>query len=155
METNVNTSPRFLLRVPSRFRDAMLMNFQNTLPNECCGLLAGSLVEAGTIGSVSEHYLLTNELQQPDEFASDPRDMLAAVKDMRTKKIDILAVYHSHPTSTPLPSRRDRERNYSSHVVNLIIGLVADQVAVRGWWLTETEAVEAAWEIFDASQGAE
>jgi proteasome lid subunit RPN8/RPN11 len=73
--------------------------------------------------------------------------MFTAWRDMRRRGLDVLAVYHSHPTSPSVPSRKDRERNYSEQVVNLIISLQSPEPDVRGWWLTATEWLPAAWEL--------
>jgi [CysO sulfur-carrier protein]-S-L-cysteine hydrolase len=125
----------------------MLEQAQAELPNECCGLLAGR-VEGG-VGRVEMRYPLVNETASPIEYNAEPRSMLAAFKDMRARGIVELAIYHSHPTSVPIPSKTDRERNYSAEVMNLIIGLGGLEPVVRGWWLTETDFVEASWETIE------
>jgi proteasome lid subunit RPN8/RPN11 len=66
---------------------------------------------------------------------------------MRQRGIKELAVYHSHPTSDPIPSKTDSERNYSSEVVNLIISLKNSTPSLRVWWLTADSATEAEYEI--------
>jgi len=123
----------------------MLEQARAELPNECCGLLAGT-VEGG-VGRVVERYALVNELASPVEFVSEARSHFAADKDMRRQGLDVLAVYHSHPTTAPVPSRKDLARNYSEAVVNLIISLVGPEPVVRGWWLTETDYREADWAV--------
>lgn len=117
-------------------------------PNECCGLLAGVLEEtaASRIGRVVERYPLINALARPTAFLSDPRSMFEAVRDMRRRAIDILAVYHSHPHSAPIPSQTDLAQNYSAEVVNLIISLREETPEVRGWWLTAAGYRQAEWE---------
>ena len=70
-----------------------------------------------------------------------------AVRDMRQRQIDILAIYHSHPTSEAVPSRKDLERNYSPDVINLIISMRSGTPEVRGWWLTSEGYHEAEWQI--------
>jgi [CysO sulfur-carrier protein]-S-L-cysteine hydrolase len=113
-------------------------------PNECCGLLAGK-IEAG-VARAEHRYPLANAAASPVEYLSDPKEMFAAVRAMRRHGIDVIAVYHSHPTSDPVPSKADRERNYSPDVVNLIISLKASPPTMRGWWLTAETAAEAKWE---------
>jgi|SRR5262245_14088527 len=125
----------------------MLEQARTELPNECCGLLAGR-IENG-IGRVAMRYPLVNETASPREYNAEPRSMLAAFKDMRARGLFELAIYHSHPTSAPIPSKTDRERNYSTEVMNLIIGLTGVESLVRGWWLTEADFVEASWEIIE------
>lgn len=137
-------STPFRLHIPRHLYNQMLAHAAATLPNECCGLLAGTV--AAGIGQVSEHYPLVNALGSEREYLSDARSMFAAVRDMQARGLDILAVYHSHPTSDPVPSRTDLERNYSEDVVNLIIGLRDEVPVVRAWWLTAHDYREAGWE---------
>jgi [CysO sulfur-carrier protein]-S-L-cysteine hydrolase len=138
-------SPRYRLSIPRPLYEAMLAHARAELPTECCGLLAGTI--EGDIGKVTDHFPLINALASPTEYESEPRSMFAAHKIMRATATEILAVYHSHPTSDSIPSRRDLERNYSELVMNLIIGLKAAEPDVRGWWLTEGGAEEAIWEL--------
>jgi proteasome lid subunit RPN8/RPN11 len=113
-------------------------------PNECCGLLAGRIVDG--VGIVTTRFAIFNEAASPSEYLSSPEDMLAAFRAMRREDLRLLAVYHSHPVSRPVPSRRDRERNtYGDSVVHLIVGLGGDTPEVRGWWLREEEVLPAAW----------
>jgi proteasome lid subunit RPN8/RPN11 len=133
------------LTIPRTIFDAMLAQALAELPAECCGLLAGRI--EGGVGVVSEHYPLVNELRSPTEFVSEPRSMFAAVKAMRAAGTDVLAVYHSHPASAPIPSRRDLERNYSNGVVNLIIGLAGSEPEVRAWWLSASGYRDATFEV--------
>jgi proteasome lid subunit RPN8/RPN11 len=72
--------------------------------------------------------------------------MFEAHRDMHSHGLDLLAIYHSHPTSEPVPSRTDLERNYSEAVMNLIISLKSAPL-VRGWWLGADAFQGAAWEF--------
>ena len=135
----------FRLEIPRTVFEAMLEQARAELPNECCGLLAGT-VEGG-VGRVVARYPLVNELASPIEFRSEPRAHFEANREMRHKGIEELAVYHSHPTTAPVPSRKDLDRNYSENVVNLFISLAGSEPLVRGWWLTATDYREAEWAI--------
>lgn len=137
--------PSFRLLIPRSVFQAMIHHARMELPAECCGLLAGTIDNG--VGRVLEHYSLVNALASPTEYESEPRSMLAAHKARRASGTEILAVYHSHPTSEPIPSKRDLERNYGEGVVHLIIGLRSPEADVRGWWLTSTDYREAEWEI--------
>jgi proteasome lid subunit RPN8/RPN11 len=138
----------FRLQLPRRFYAEMLTRALAELPNECVGLLGGSLtVEETTgqrVGRVVRHYPLTNEAGSPKEYYSAP---FAAFRDMRAMGTELLAIYHSHPTSEPIPSRTDLERNYyGSDVVHFIISLKDAEPRMRGWWLGETDYREAEWD---------
>jgi len=138
-------SPRYRLSIPRPIYAAMLAHARAELPAECCGLLAGTI--EGDVGNVTEHHPLVNALASPTEYESEPRSRFAAHKAMRASGTEILAVYHSHPTSDPIPSRRDRERSFGDLVVNLIIGMKNAEPDVRGWWLQADRIDEAAWQI--------
>jgi proteasome lid subunit RPN8/RPN11 len=68
---------------------------------------------------------------------------------MRRLDLEIVAIYHSHPTSEPVPSRTDLERNYSPEVVNFILSLSEKEPRMRGWWLDEKGYQNAEWECVD------
>jgi proteasome lid subunit RPN8/RPN11 len=92
------------------------------VPNECCGLLAG-VIEDG-VGLVRQQFPIRNDLASPTEYATNPRDMLDTSKATRAAGTEVLAIYHSHPTSGPVPSRRDVEGNWwGESVVHVIIGI--------------------------------
>jgi len=124
------------------------------LPNECCGFLAGRVVteladqaHGTSLGQVVERYPLANEAASPVEYFSE-RANFEAQREIHKRGLDILALYHSHPTTDPVPSRKDLERNYwGSELVHLIISLKAAEPLVRGWHLFESEYREADWRI--------
>jgi proteasome lid subunit RPN8/RPN11 len=115
-------------------------------PLECCGLLAG-VIRADGVGEVRLRYPLVNAAASPIEFESEPRSLFSADKDIRRQGLNVLAVYHSHPTSEPVPSRKDLARSWGPSVVNLIISLMSAPPTVRGWWLTAEDYREAEWII--------
>src|SRR2546426_9886549 len=116
----------FRLLVPRRFQDELLAHARRELPNECCGLLAGKVTtdrKGEPVARVERCFPLVNAAASPVEYLSDARSMFAAVREMRAHEheLEILAVYHSHPTSHPVPSGTDLDRNYSEEVINFII----------------------------------
>jgi proteasome lid subunit RPN8/RPN11 len=142
----------FRLLIPRPIYSALLAQAQQALPNECCGLLAGR--RDGLWGRVERHYPLINARASPVEYEADPRSLLCAFRDMRQHGLVELAIYHSHPTAPPWPSRKDLERSYSPQVVCLIISLQGETPEVRGWWLETDSYREAAWEITDLPEPA-
>ena len=137
----------FRLVVPRDLYDGMVAQALSEQPNECCGFLAGVL-ERG-VARVLRRFPLVNEAASPVEYHVEGRSLCAAHREIRESNLQELAIYHSHPTSWPVPSRRDLERNYWPGVVSLIISLVDETPLVRGWWLGETDYREADWMIQD------
>jgi proteasome lid subunit RPN8/RPN11 len=133
------------LCVPSAALADVLAHARAEAPRECCGLLAGRV--DGDAGRVTRGFRLVNVAPDPlTRCVSEPRGTFAAEKAMLAEGLQVLAVYHSHPSSPPVPSRTDLEWNYSPNVVTLIVSPASDPPAVRGWWLTEVDYREAEWE---------
>jgi proteasome lid subunit RPN8/RPN11 len=138
------------LRLPRPLFEEMLAQAEAESPNECCGLLAGRLIPRPgmpPLADVERRYPLVNELASPREFVTEGKSMFAATRDMDRLKLDMLAVYHSHPTSAPVPSKTDLERNWWPQLMVLIISLQGPKAEVRGWWLEEKSYREAEWEV--------
>ena len=72
------------------------------LPNESCGLLAGT--EEDEEITVTKVYLLTNVDASREHFSMDPKEQLAALKDARANGYKIIGNFHSHPESPSRPS---------------------------------------------------
>src|SRR3954467_10182815 len=100
----------FRLVVPREMLEKAVAQALSERPNECCGLLAGSV--AGDVGRVAACYPLVNALASPVEYEAESHCLIAAYRDLTGKGLDILAVYHSHPTSPPVPSKKDLARNF-------------------------------------------
>jgi proteasome lid subunit RPN8/RPN11 len=117
----------------------MIQQAQAELPNECCGLLAGLIEEtgAGFVSRVIHRYPLVNEAASPVEFHCE--NSFPAHKDMRKQGTDLLAIYHSHPTSDPVPSNKDLERNYWPDALHVIISLKSSIPHMRAWLLGEKD----------------
>ena len=133
----------FRLQLPRKLCEEMIAHARSEAPNECVGLLAG-VIEGG-IGVVRARYPLVNAAASPFEYLSEPKSMFAAHRSMHALGQDILAIYHSHPTSAPVPSRADLARSYSPDVVNFIISLRSEPPMLRAWWLNEDGYRELDW----------
>jgi proteasome lid subunit RPN8/RPN11 len=137
----------FRLVIPRDLHDQILSQAQAEQPNECCGLLAGKVAEG--IGRVVLAYPLPNSAQmKARRYLADTHALLRANKDIDERGLEILAVYHSHPTSPAVPSATDHEQwGHGEEVVCLIITLLENPPVMHGWWMMETEHREAEWGV--------
>ena len=134
------------LVIPDLLLEEVIAHARSTSPDECCGLLAG-VIENGT-ATASARFAITNDRASPTAYQTNAADLFAAFRWMRATGTELLAIYHSHPTSPPVPSRRDVEENtYGESVVHLIVGLAGPTPDVRAWWLTESGYREADCEL--------
>lgn len=139
--------PRFhLLTLPSQMVSELIAHAQDAAPSECCGLAAGLIRDA--VGIATARFTIGNDAASPHEYFSNPRDMLLAFRSMREQGLELLAIYHSHPASAPVPSTRDLERNtYGDDVIHLIVSLAGAQPLLKAWRLAETNCQEVEWSV--------
>jgi proteasome lid subunit RPN8/RPN11 len=72
---------------------------------------------------------------------------------MRDHGIELVAIYHSHPTSDAVPSRKDCADNaYGDSVMHLIISLHEGQRQVNAWWLASQKFWAGKWEFAEDSE---
>ena len=106
-------------------------------PDECCGVLIGRALEAGTV--VERVLSVGNERQDSrhNRYLISPETVLAAQKEARALGLDVVGYYHSHPDHPARPSDFDREHAWpwvSYLIVSVQKGKVAD---TRSWRLQE------------------
>ena len=102
--------------------EKILAHCKEGLPNEAFGLIGGTI--EGDKKSIQKVYLLTNIDQSNEHFSMDPKEQLAAVKDMRANGLKLLGNFHSHPESPSRPSEEDKRLAYDSKVNYLILSLM-------------------------------
>ena len=108
----------------------MIAYVDSHAPLESCGLLAGrdSKVEA-----VLE---VTNQAQSPLRYVMDPIEQLHAFEWIESNQMDLLAIFHSHPTGPETVSPTDiADSAYA--VVNVILARVDGSWRARGFWIKD------------------
>lgn len=113
-----------VLKLKKSDYNKILEHCKNGLPNESCGLLAGTI--EGDVKTVTEVYLLTNIDASNEHFSMDPKEQLAALKDARAKGSVIIGNFHSHPESPSRPSEEDKRLAYDSSMEYLILSLMEE-----------------------------
>ena len=81
--------------------DQMLNNVESGLPDEACGLVGG-------INGVSKGvYGVENELNSPERFRMEAHELVQALLNIEANGLDLVAIYHSHPSGPSRPSQTD------------------------------------------------
>ncbi len=102
--------------------EKILKHAESELPNEACGLIGG-VIEGGD-KLIKKVYLLTNIDHSNEHFSMDPKEQLAAIKDMRANGFVPLGNWHSHPESPSRPSDEDKRLAYDSKASYMILSLM-------------------------------
>lgn len=89
---------------------------------ECCGYLLGSIQGQDNI----LHTIVPMQNIHPaphTHFTFSPHDQIKVAQIIKKMPLQIIGIYHSHPSSPPLPSSQDLEFAFFAHHSFLIISL--------------------------------
>jgi proteasome lid subunit RPN8/RPN11 len=117
------------LSIPTHILNAMLAFCIRESPLECCGVLGGKGRVASSI------YFFDNILAAENRFEADPKQVIRAVQELRSRGEEFVAIYHSHPKWRSIPSKTDLERNGYGDLPQIIVGLKDDRPEIRAWRL--------------------
>lgn len=105
--------------------EKILEHARKCLPNEACGLIAGTIEGGNKI--IKKVYLLTNTDASNEHFTIDPKEQLASIKDMRANGLQPLGNWHSHPESPSRQSEEDKRLSYDHNASYMIISLMDNE----------------------------
>jgi proteasome lid subunit RPN8/RPN11 len=106
-------------------------------PEEACGIVVGQ-------GNHSRLVIpVTNILHSQYRFRMEPKEQLSAFLLAEEKRLEILAIYHSHPQGINKPSATDFEELTFPGIIYLIWYIGATQWNCRGYLMNpRMDAVE-------------
>ena len=111
-------------------------------PFEACGLLAGHDSKVETVLEV------TNQAQSPVRFVMDPIEQLNAFEWIDSNEMELVGIFHSHPTGPETVSPTDiAEAAYA--VVYVIFARVDNARGwhARGFWIEDGAYTEVTLRI--------
>ena len=108
--------------------EKILAHARAEAPVEACGLIAGRIEDGNKL--IDKVYILKNVDHAEEHFTLDPKEQLAAVKDMRANGLVPLGNWHSHPVSPSRPSQEDKRLAYDSRASYLILSLMDENSPV-------------------------
>jgi proteasome lid subunit RPN8/RPN11 len=126
-----------VIQIESKHLAEMIAHAREEAPQEACGMLAGKA------GRVLRLYRARNADQSPKSFRLDPEQQYRILVDIEDRGLDLVGIYHSHPSSPALPSPTDVERAYDPETIHVLISL-ADPLEPRvgAFLITEEGIIE-------------
>ena len=110
------------------------------LPLEACGLLAGNEARAEKMIGVR------NQAQSPVRFVMDPYEQLHAFDWIESNGLDLVGIFHSHPTGPEAVSATDiAEAAYP--VVHVILARRDHEWNARGFWIENGSTSEVTLQV--------
>jgi len=110
-------------------------------PEEACGVLAG----AG--GDVRRVFLMENAEHSSTFYMMDSREQFEVFDAIEREGLELVAIFHSHPHSPPLPSAQDMELAFYPDAFYLIVSLMGEEPEGRAFRIVEREVTEAGLEV--------
>lgn len=135
-----------IVRMEYHMYDEIARYAREHLPEEACGLIAGEENENGRL--VKKVYFLTNIDHAEDHFTLDPKEQLAAIKDMRANGYKPLGNWHSHPSSPSRPSVEDIRLSFDSNASYMIISLMAENAVINSFHVENGEVTKEDLRIY-------
>lgn len=93
----------------------MVAHANQCLPEEACGVIGGLNELARLVLPVE------NELHSPVRFRMAPVSQLKAFEEMDKNEVELLGIFHSHPTGPAVPSPTDIAEFYYPDTVVVIL----------------------------------
>jgi proteasome lid subunit RPN8/RPN11 len=114
-------------------RAAIHAHGEDTYPHECCGALLG----AADRRHVLEALPLPNSTEEGPRrrFLITPRDYMLSEREARSRGLDLVGFYHSHPDHPARPSEHDLAHAWPN-LHYIILSVMAGRAdAMRDWML--------------------
>lgn len=107
---------------------ALITHAQQEAPNEACGVLLGVGEE------VKEVITLKNISPTPKtHYAIEPQGLVQAIMNGQSRGLDLVGLYHSHPSAPPIPSTTDIMEAQYPNTPYIIIGLKQAKAKIAAW----------------------
>ncbi len=135
------------LRIPRAIAEELLAHARAGLPNEACGIVAGSQVDGTAVG----FHPTRNEEASPLRYSVHGEDLVRITFEIEEAGQDLLAIFHSHTRSPAVPSPTDIRTAMYPDAFYLLATLARPddppQRALRAWKIPRGEAVEVRLEV--------
>ncbi len=116
------------LTITKEQHQKMIGHVDSNFPREACGLLAGRNAKVESVLAV------TNQAQSAVRYVMDPIEQLNAFEWIESNGLELIGIFHSHPTGPETVSPTDIvEAAYA--VVYIILAHVDGTWQTRGFWI--------------------
>ncbi|WP_077302875.1 Mov34/MPN/PAD-1 family protein [Virgibacillus pantothenticus] len=122
--------------IPLSINNQMIEHGYSALPYEACGLLAGNRMKVQSI------WQLENEWKSDRRFFVSKEKVEGALNKIKQINQEVLAIYHSHPFTAPIPSTFDVRNHPTTNVKMIIVSFKGGSPSVRCYRIRDTNYEE-------------
>ncbi|HRO23331.1 MAG TPA: M67 family metallopeptidase [Promineifilum sp.] len=129
------------IHLPAGLHEAMIRRASDGYPEEICGLLAGAVDDR--LGRAMRLYPVENALHSPVAYEMEPSAQVRAMIAIESEGLELVAIYHSHPTGPAAPSRSDIAQALYPDTAQIIISLAdRSQPTASAYLIRDDRATE-------------
>jgi proteasome lid subunit RPN8/RPN11 len=122
--------------------DLIFQHCDREYPNEACGVLAGNA------GKVNKVFSLASDMPSPQFYRIDSKEHFRVLREMREQGLELVGIYHSHPSVGAYPSGQDVELAFYTEAVYMIVSLLdRKNPVVRGYRIVTGDITEVLLDI--------
>ena len=125
--------------------DDIISHARETAPAECCGLVIGHKGPRGD--AVTEAARTRNLSADPNRFEVHPEDHIRTRRTARSRGLEVLGFYHSHPRSPATPSATDLAEAAYPGDLYVIVSLSVEPADVRLYRHEPAGFREVSWQL--------
>jgi proteasome lid subunit RPN8/RPN11 len=135
-------APPSTLKVPRRLRERLERWVGQRYPSEACGLLIGRRERGRTVVVDVAEVRNLDTANAGARYEMDPAGQLAAAEAARSRGLDVVGIWHSHPDHPARPSESDRIRAWPGWSYAIISVNARGASQLRAWRLEQQRFVE-------------
>ncbi|HEY8257298.1 MAG TPA: M67 family metallopeptidase [Gemmatimonadales bacterium] len=127
------------VRLPGSLAEEIRRHGEGAYPAECCGVLAGRIVDGAVKEVVRLAPAVNRRTDDPHRYLIVPDDLRRLEAELASEGLEIVGYYHSHPDHPAAPSAFDAEHAwpwYSYVIVRVEQGRGAD---LASWVLDDDQ----------------
>tara|TARA_Y100000590_G_scaffold142218_3_gene163181 strand:+ start:6071 stop:6478 length:408 start_codon:yes stop_codon:yes gene_type:complete len=93
--------------ISNTHKEKLIQHARSNEPYESCAILIGQEIKSGW--KVIEVFLTENIEKSKINFTISPQEEFKIDEIAKQKNLEIVSIFHSHPTSEPIPSNTDKK----------------------------------------------
>lgn len=111
--------------IPKGIYEKMIGHGEDMLPYEACGMLSGNN------NNIKSIWPFRNEAKSTNRFFVSKNVIIETLRKIALKKEEVIAIYHTHPLTKPIPSRYDLAHHIDEDVKMVIVSYRAEKPVAK------------------------
>lgn len=141
-----------MLKIVKEEYDRIVAHAVNGLPNEACGLAAGT--QEGEDRIIRKAYCLSNTDNSPEHFSMDPKEQFKVIADIRANGFTLLGNFHSHPATPARPSQEDIRLAFDPRLIYIIVSLKDGTPVLKSFSIRQGASCEEFYVVLENETAA-